>query len=354
MQVRRVAGPAEWEACRAAQAGATAFHCWDWLRVMGAALGNDVLPLGFYQGTRLVGLAPLLVRRIGPYKNANWAPFPYLGPLVASDLLDPALAALDAYQRRNGIGFIQLGFAPDAGARAEALEARGYSVRVDTTMMLTLEGRTEQQLFDGLTSHGKKNLKRAQKGSVTVVPSTEREIKEELPDLMREVFAPRHQPAPYPPAAAALVWDRYHADPDARLATAYCDGAPAAISITIADGRRAYFWQGASRNRFRNANPNAAVYWDAICWARERGYTALDMVGNPDPGIAYYKSTFGSVETPYLVAYRENARLLALARRAYIDGSALARERIARLRQRPVQGQVTPVDKPIARGRVAL
>lgn len=332
--LRRVRQAADWEACRAAQCGATAFHCWEWLRTMGAALGNDVLPLGFYQGATLVGLAPLLVKRIGPYKNANWSPFPYLGPLVPAALAPQALRAFDAYQRRNGIGLIQLGFAPDAAVAARALEACGYSVRTDTTMMLALAGRTEQQLWDGLTSHGKKNVKRAQKGGVTVRPSTEQEIGQELPEIMREVFAPRHQPPPYPPEAAALVWERYHDDPSVRMATAYCEGKPAAISITIADGARAYFWQGASRNRFRNVNPNALVYWDAICWARERGYTALDMVGNPDPGIAYYKSTFGSVETPYLVAYRENSRLIAWARRAHGRGGSLAHDLAARLRQR--------------------
>src|SRR5690348_6925093 len=228
---------------------------------MGAALGNDFLALGLYHGAELVGLAPLLVRRIGPYKNANWAPFPYLGPLVPAPLLFDALRALDAYQRRNGIGLIQLGFAPQSCVDTAALEAAGFSVRVDTTMMLPLAGRGEKELRDGLTSHGKKNLKRAER-DVTLGPSTEQEITQELPDLMLEVFAPRHQSPPYPPEAAALVWQRYHDDPEARMVTAYCGGQPAAISITIADGRRAYFWQGASRNRFRNANPNALVYWD--------------------------------------------------------------------------------------------
>jgi len=41
------------------------------------------------------------------------------------------------------------------------------------------------------------------------------------------------------------------------------------------------------------------------------------MVGTPDPGIAYYKSTFGAIETPYLVAGRVNSRPMAWARHAH-------------------------------------
>jgi len=317
LQICRVPGAAAWEACRAARPGATIFHRWDWLATLAPALDKHFLPLGFYRGDALVGLAPLLIKRLGPYKNANWAPFPYLGPLVPAALWPHALRALDDYQRRNGIGLMQFGLAPDADVDRTALRAAGYALHADTTMVLPLAGRGEEDLRAGMTSHGRKNLKRAERGGVEVRAATELDITRELPALTEEVFAPQQQAPPYPPAAARVFWDRYHDDPEVRMATAYCAGEPAAISITIGDGRRAYFWQGAAWRRFRNLNPNAAVYWDGILWARARGYAELDMVGTPDPGIAYYKSTFGAIETPYLVAGRVNSRPMAWARHAH-------------------------------------
>ncbi len=317
LRARPVPGPSMWEACRAAQRGGAIFHRWDWLTTMAPALDKAFVPLGLYDGERLAGLAPLLVRRLGPFKNANWAPFPYLGPLVPAALWPRALRALDDYQRRNRIGLVGFGFAPDAAVDEDALRAAGYAVQTDTTMVLPLAGRGEADLRAGMTSHGRKNLKRAERGGVEVRAATEADIVRELPAMTDEVFAPRGERPPYPAAAARAFWEQYRADPDVRMATAYCDGEPAAVSITIGDGRRAYFWQGAGWRRFRNVNPNAAVYWDGILWARARGYVALDMVGTPDPGIAYYKSTFGAIETPYLVAGRVNSRPMAWARHAH-------------------------------------
>ncbi len=123
LRVRRVAGPAAWEACRAGQPGATVFHRWDWLATMAHALDKTFLPLGFYRGETLVGLAPLLVKQRGPFKNANWAPFPYLGPLVPAALWPRALQALDDDQRRNGVGLIRFGLAPDAAVERDASRA---------------------------------------------------------------------------------------------------------------------------------------------------------------------------------------------------------------------------------------
>ncbi len=323
LRVRRVPGSAAWETCRATQPGATIFHRWDWLATMAHALDKLFLPLGFYHDDALVGLAPLLVKQRGPFKNANWAPFPYLGPLVPAALWPRALQALDDYQRLNGIGLIGFGLAPDAAVDLDALRAAGYTLQVDTTQILPLNGRSEEDLWAGMTSHGRKNVKRSERGGVEVRASTENEIKHELPAITDEVFTSQDQPPPYPRAAVDLFWDRYHDDPEVRMATAYCQGEPAAISITVGDGQRAYFWQGAGRRRFRNANPNAAVYWDGIRWARGRGYAQLDMVGTPDPGIAYYKSTFGAIDTPYVVATRKNSRLASWARWAHNWATAI-------------------------------
>lgn len=317
MRICRVPGSVEWERCRVRQAGATPFHRWNWLEMMGEALSLRFLPLGFYRGEELLGLTPLLVKQYGPYKNVNWAPFPYLGPLVPRDLLPEALTALDAYQRRNGIGLIQLGFAPDAACNARVLRAAGYEVRSDATPVLALEGYSEEELWRVLRSSGQRNVKRARRAGVVVRAATEHEMTSDLPSIMQEVFRRRSQPPPYSARAAELFWARYGDDANVRLATAHCDGETAAISVTLIDRDRAFMWDGGSRERYRRHSPDALLYWDSICWARERGCIAIDMVGSPEQGVADYKKSFGAIETPYLVANRVNSRLVALGRSAH-------------------------------------
>jgi len=316
MSVRPVPNPTAWEACRVTQAGATAFHRWEWLRIMARALDKHLLPLGFYQAGALVGLAPLLVRHYGPLKSASWAPLPYLGPLVPGALLPEALRALDGYQRRNGIGLLRLGFAPDADVDPVTLERAGFDLCGDTTMVLPLAGRTEEQLLAALKYQRRQNIRRARDAGVVVAPATEREMAEELPAIMRDVFASRDQPPPYPAAAPALVWAHYHDDPTVHMTVARYDGRTAAALVTVIDRDRAYMWMGGSLACYRNVNPNALLYWDAICWTRAQGCASLDMVATPDAGIARFKAGFGCVEKPYIHAARDTSQAVTWARQA--------------------------------------
>lgn len=330
--VRRVASSLEWEQCRIQQRGATPFHRWEWLRTVAGALGKHFLPLGFYQSGDLVGLAPLLVRQWGPYKSATWAPLPYLGPLVPRFLLPLALGALDVFQKRNGIGIVQFGFAPDADVAAVYLTARGFSVSLDRSMVLQLAGRTETDILAAMKYQRRQNLRRAQAAAVEVGPATRLEMKRDLAAIMSEVFAGGDQPPPYPAIMGGLIWDGYNGDPNVHMTAARVEGKTAAILVTLRDRDRAYMWAGGGLSRYRQQNPNALLYWDAIQWALARGCTNLDMVATPDEGIARFKAGFGCVETPYLVACRVDSRVAGWMRQAHTAAVSLRREMPTRSR----------------------
>lgn len=212
---------------------------------------------------------------------------------------------------------MQLGFAPHAAISAADLPAQDYSTRMDATMIVPLAGRSEAQVWAGLEGRGRGSVRKAQKEGVRVEQATEWEITRELPAILREVFQRRGQPAPYDEAALQALWAQYHDDPCAHLVTAHYAGEAAAVLISLRDRERAYPCIGGGRFRRRQINPNALLYWDAICWARASGCAAIDMVGNPDDGIATFKAAFGSVTTPYVVANRESSRLAAWVRRTY-------------------------------------
>lgn len=252
-------------------------------------------------------------------------PLPYLDPLVPGPLLPDALRALDCYGRRNGIGLFRLGFALDAAPDPVTLRTASYTFVSDTTMVLPLARCEEEELWAAMKYQRRQNIRKAQGAGVAVSAATREDMATRLPAIMEGVFAPRDQAAPYPAAAPTLVWERYHDDPAVRMAAARYENATAAVLVTLIDGMYAYMWMGGGQSCYRHANPNALLYWDAICWARARGCCSINMVATPDEGIARFKSGFGCTERPYVLATRETSRAVALVRRAHDHATALRR-----------------------------
>jgi Acetyltransferase (GNAT) domain len=155
------------------------------------------------------------------------------------------------------------------------------------------------------------------RAGITVRSARETDIRQTLHPLLRAVFADQNLPVPYPQATLDRIWERYCHDPSARLTVACYEERPAAFSITIGDGTRAYNWLAVGTRALRQFNPLTLLYWEDIRWAASQGYREFDLVGTPNPGIADYKRQFGAEERRYLVATRENSRLARWARAAH-------------------------------------
>ncbi|HXW44360.1 MAG TPA: hypothetical protein VEL03_06220 [Streptosporangiaceae bacterium] len=90
------ASRADWDEALHAFPGATAFHRYDFLECVASLLRCTFEPLVIMRGPELAGVAPLVVRRVGPLCTINWTPFPYLGPLTSDPLLPDVLSLLAA------------------------------------------------------------------------------------------------------------------------------------------------------------------------------------------------------------------------------------------------------------------
>lgn len=62
--------------------------------------------------------------------------------------------------------------------------------------------------------------------------------------------------------------------------------------IAFAQGKRAWYFYGASSNEERERMPNYALQWEAIRWAREHGCSAYDLWGIPDEDEATLEAQF--------------------------------------------------------------
>lgn len=275
------------------------------------------VPLEVRDGERLLGVVPAMLRSRGPVATLNWVPFPYLGPLVERENLEPVLVALRVWQRRQRVAIARLGFSPAVTPDSSMLRANGYTIESHTTMTVHLTDRTLPDVERGLSATTRKKVRRAERGGATVAAATRADLVGLLPAAISEAFEAQGMASHYPDSFGTMVWDTYGSDPTARLAVAKVSDRSIGVMVTLADSRRAYLVQGGVLRAERSTNAGVLLDLDAIRWAHGAGLAALDMVGAPNEGIANYKASFGAVPEPFTVAQRVNSRLYKVAQRGH-------------------------------------
>ena len=78
------------------------------------------------------------------------------------------------------------------------------------------------------------------------------------------------------------AWEMFMRAGLAQALIAEYDGRAIAHVILFHFGRRCWYFYGASANEERQRMPNYALQWEAIKWAKARGYASYDMWGAPD------------------------------------------------------------------------
>ncbi|HEX4700677.1 MAG TPA: GNAT family N-acetyltransferase [Pseudonocardiaceae bacterium] len=285
-----------WNELVAANAGCF-FHTHEWLATMADVLGMDFHPNTVLLDGRPVGVAPALVKRIGPFRTVNWLPFPYVGPLVPAALLPDVLALLAAWERRSlRSQHVLMSTLPDAF---------GYQEHRDRTFVVDLAGQTEDSLLRQVEPKRRAKIRRAATSGAVVRPATADEVRDLLPAWSSATFAAQALPAPYPTDGYATVWSRFGDSPDARFSTAVVDGEPVCVQASFAGAPRAVAWMMAGAGTRASSLALPLLYWDTIIWALGRGCAEFDLVGAPTDGVARYKRDWGAREEHYSVLRRQ-------------------------------------------------
>lgn len=107
------------------------------------------------------------------------------------------------------------------------------------------------------------------------------------------------------------LWDCLVVPKLARLFIAYYKNQPLSGAIAFRLGRRAWYVYGASSDAKRNLQPNYAVQWEMIRWAKGSGCHTFDFRGvsgdlnpeNPLFGLYRFKEGFGAKLIEYVGEY---------------------------------------------------
>lgn len=304
--LRPAGGRTEWAAGLAAAGPSTPFHEWGWLDWVAPLIGCRFLPLVVVSSSDTpVGVAPMLLKRRGPFQTANWVPFPYVGPLVPPGHLGPTLSAVRRWARRERIADLQLTAHPLTATSREcgdAFAVHGFDPQPDATYIVALGGRDLDEIHGAMERMARTHLRKAQEAGVTTRPSSDREVAELLPRIHADALGRQGLQSPYSPSLGDVLAARPPAVP-LRITSAVLDGTTIGVLATLG-GPITVGWMGGVMRQHQKTNAAVALYWDAISWAHGIGSNHIDLVGVPTPGIAKFKKQFGGHLYAYLTGHR--------------------------------------------------
>jgi CelD/BcsL family acetyltransferase involved in cellulose biosynthesis len=297
----------DWDAACATFPAATAFHHYDFLDTVAPPLNCSFVPLVVLYRGEPVGLAPLLVKKLGPFCTINWIPFPYLGPLVPREFIPGTLHALRHEARRRRALNHQQSFSaviPDGGLD-------GFAASRDRTFTIPLGGRSDKDLLAAMHSTRRKDIGRAQRSGFEVCEAQVDDFA--VMDVwLGQLYAAQGMPAMYPAGTSALLFHVLRDVPGSIFSAVRLGGQTVAVLITFSTARSAFGWQWAADPSYRPRFPLELLLWHALIRARDNGALEFDLVGAPTEGIALYKSRFGATERYYTVLQRQ-AKVHAIA-----------------------------------------
>ena len=301
--------------------GGCFFHRHEWLTTMATSLGLTFHQYAVLAGKEPIGIAPVLLKQVGPLHTVNWLPFPYVGPLVPPEALPATLALLARSERIRALRSQQV--LMSTVPRSAHYPSAHYTEHRDRTFLIDLAGRTEEELLQAVEGRRRAKLRKAVAAGAEVHPATARDVTELLPKWSAATFAAQRLPAPYPHAVYTAVWERFADAPEAHFSSAVVDGEPAVVQVTFAGAPRAVAWTMAASGTPHSSLAQPLLYWDTILWALRQGCREFDLVGAPTEGIARYKQDWGSREEQYTV-FRHQAGVHRAAMR-FVEPAARSR-----------------------------
>jgi hypothetical protein len=323
----RAGSQEEWEDVCAGYPDATAFHRYDFLQSVAPSLRCQFLPLMVMFRKQVVGVAPLLVKRLGPFTSINYAPFPYLGPLVPPELIPATLSALSVKARRLRALNHQQSFARPIPADS----ANGFTSVTDRTFVIPLDGRSDEELLAAMSSSRRQQISRATRRGFEICPADAADFRL-MEAWLRQVFAAQGLRPEYRPGTYERMFGVLQNAPGSVLHAVRLDGRTVAVDVSFSNGRRAFGWQAAVDPSYRAKHPQVLLVWHRLQWARDTGAVEFDTVGAPNEGIATYKRSFGAVERHYTVLHTQTGPYL-------MASSALSRLRRRLLRSSAAGGR---------------
>jgi CelD/BcsL family acetyltransferase involved in cellulose biosynthesis len=302
--------------------GALLFHTSAWLKLLAWIYQIEWQPLGVWLQGHLIGLFPLLTRKLGPFRLAGSplmqaiASTPFMGPLIETAYLPSFIAVLISYSRRWKFDHVEISLPillPEAPVASES----GFSTETCRALVVPLERRTTDQIWQGLTNACRRAVRKAERGGVMIEDARDIGFLDEYYRMCQQVYRGSGRLPHLSKEFYAMAWDILARQGRIKALLAVHADQIIAGGIFLLFRRTAYYLSGASYDDTLHLRPNNLIQWKFIEWAASNGYQAYDMGGAVVPDITHFKLSFGAQFAPYSRLYRANTALAKLGRAAY-------------------------------------
>lgn len=325
MHIEAIYDPQTWNAQLRALPSAHVLQTWEWGDFKRQTTGwkpNRYL----YRDDegQVVAAASVLIRRVGPLRMLYVPKGPALARIDVS-LFEQVLDHLQGLAR--GAVWLKIdpdivvatGLPPEAepdeeypnqpdpvGQRIQGLlESRHWRFSQDQVQFrntLTLDlTQSEDDLLAGMNQSTRRKIRQADKRGVVVREVTSDEELRVLYELYA-VTGERQEFIIRPWEYYRQLWQSFRQSGLAHILMAEYEGENLGGVVLFHFGRCVWYFYGMSANIHRDRQPNYALQWTAIRWAKEQGYQIYDWWGAPehftqdDPmwGVYRFKRGFGS------------------------------------------------------------
>lgn len=301
VDLRRTTSRSTWDGLVASADHALMFHQWDWLDLQEKVLGVSFDRWLVHDEGRAVGVFP--VARSSWSLTSPTLPFPFLGPLVPSGILQQSIQALRRRQLRHGPPLARFEVGPLLADQWRAPSiAAGCEVRQIDTVVIDLPRGSDDKVQAGYTRSHRRSLARATKAGVHVRRSAPGELTDALAGLLEEAYEGRGSTSPYPPETGRLTEEWLSTREDAVALTAVMDEEIVGVLVVLAGHPTALAWVGGCFRRYRDVSANVLLYHEGLLWAQDRGCSRVDLCASVDEGVLRFKLGFGGQEVPGLSA----------------------------------------------------
>ena len=272
---------------------------WQWGEFKLATGGWRPLRLAFRRGGDVVALASVAIRKLGPLRVMYVAKGPALD-YADSEVFEEVIGELERRAKRMGAVWLKID--PDVALATglpesaddlpnvlgesvrERLSDRGWrfseaQAQFRNTFLVDLR-RSEDELLMAMSGNTRRKVRIAEKRGIAIRLAEEND----LPILFElyRVTAERDNFLIRDMQYYRRAWQDFMRAGLAQALIAEFEGAAIAHVILFHFGRKCWYFYGASSNEERGRMPNYLLQWEAIKWAKARGYAEYDMWGAPD------------------------------------------------------------------------
>lgn len=290
----------------------TFLQSWNWGGFQ-QKLGKKIFRLGFYEKSRLVGVALLIKEeaRRGVYLTCPG------GPLIdfsQSDVFESFCRESRLIGQREGCQFLRVRPPIEDSLNSrrqfgqQGFRSAPMHMHAETTWQLLISS-SEEKLLAGMRKTTRYSIRKSLSSKIKIEKSRQIEDVDLLYEIQLET-ARRHHFVPFGRNFLKEQFRIFAGDNQALIFKAFYEGKLAAMAMIIFYGKTAVYHYSGSKSEFRKVPVSYRIQWEAILEAKRRGLLIYNFWGiAPEnrpkhrfAGVTLFKKGFGGYQFNYLHA----------------------------------------------------